>query len=81
MDEPSKKHIARTALGLLTTVIGLGCLIVAGLLAFGMQTVHVVSPTAEVSNITAAGGACGFAIAGGLCFLATAIAERARERS
>ena len=79
MDQASKKHIARTALGLLTTVIGLACLIAAGLLAFGLQTVHLSSPSADAPNIAAGGGACGFAIAGGLSFLATAIAERTRD--
>ena len=79
MDSSSKKHIARTALGLFGIVLGLLCLAVAAALGFGMQTVRV-SSSAEAPNITAAGAACGFAIAGGLCFVATAISElRTRE--
>jgi len=74
MDPSSKKHIARTALGLFGIVLGLLCLAVAAVVGLGMQTVRV-SSSAEAPNIVAAGTACGFAIAGGLCFVATAIAE------
>jgi hypothetical protein len=85
MDDLSKKHIARSALGKFGIVLGLLCLITAGALGFGMQTVRV-SPVrgtesySEAPNITAGAAACGFAIAGGLCFVAAAIAElRGRE--
>lgn len=78
MDRPARKHITRTALGTLAVVVGLLCLVAA--VGFGLfQTVRVSVPHeqagAEVANTTAAGAACGLAIAGGLCFVAAAIAE------
>jgi hypothetical protein len=74
MDRPAKKHIVRTALGTLAIVVGLLCLMAA--VAFGMaQTVRLSKPETEAPNTTAAGAACGLAIAGGLCFVAAAIAE------
>jgi hypothetical protein len=67
----------------LTTVGGLsllgafGSFIVA--IIFGtMMTVKVGS--GEAPNITAAGAACGFAVASGLCLLAAAIAESGAKR-
>lgn len=81
MDPASKKHIARSALGMFGIVAGLLCLITAAALGFGMQTVRV-SASGEAPNVAAGGAACGFAIAGGLCFVATAISElRGREDS
>ena len=70
MDRPEKKHLARTPLGTFLIVVGLLCLVTAG--GFGSwQTVRVPrtgDATAEAPNVTGAGAACGFAIAGGLCF-------------
>lgn len=78
MGTSSSRHICRTALGTFTFVVGLLCLV--GSVVFGcIQTVRVSVPReqsgAEVANVTSAGAACGLAIAGGLCFIATAIAE------
>jgi hypothetical protein len=74
MDRPGKQHIARTPLGTLAVVVGLVCLGAA--VGFGLvQTVRLSKPEAEAANVTAAGAACGLAIAGGLCFVAAAIAE------
>ena len=79
MDQPAKKHIARTALGTLAVVVGLVCL--AAAVGFGLvQTVRLSKPDAEAPNVTAAGAAGGLAIAGGLCFVAAAIAEAGARR-
>ena len=83
MDRPEKKHLARTPLGTFLIVVGLLCLVTAG--GFGSwQTVRVPrtgDATAEAPNVTGAGAACGFAIAGGLCFLGVAVAESRRLES
>lgn len=83
MEKAPEKYVARTALGTLTVVIGLLCLL--GAVGFGLfQTVRVSVPreqaAAEAPNTTAAGAACGLAIAGGLCFVAAAIAESGAAR-
>ena len=79
MDRPLQKHITRTALGTLAVVVGLFCLIAA--VGFGLaQTVRLAKPDSEAPNVTAAGAAGGLAIAGGLCFVAAAIAEAAARR-
>lgn len=77
MAKSREKHITRTALGTLAVVVGLLCL-AGAVFVFGLgQTVRLSKPDTEVLSVTAAGAACGLAIAGGLCFVAAAIAELA----
>jgi len=79
MAKSPEKHIARTALGTLAVVVGLLCLV--GAVVFGLvQTIRLSKPDTEAPNVTAAGAACGLAIAGGLCFVAAAVAELAAGR-
>lgn len=75
MDEPEKRQIARTALGTLCVVVGLICLAAAVVIGMMFQTVRLSKPEADVASVASAGAACGLAIAGGLCFVAAAIAE------
>ena len=59
-------------------LLGLIAWIVAGLIAVAAPTVAVRqgNGTAEVANVAAAGAACGFAIAGGLCLLGAAVTSK-----
>jgi hypothetical protein len=60
------------------TVLGVVLLLVAAF--FGFQTVvYVGGPSGTLPNVVSAGAACGFSIAGGLCFVAAAIARGHRH--
>jgi hypothetical protein len=63
----------------LALVVGILCFVVAGVFGATAQTVRVTLPReqayTDAPNITAAGAVCGFAIAGGLCFVAAAISQ------
>jgi drug/metabolite transporter (DMT)-like permease len=77
MEQPTKNPLPARQVGMFALVVGILCLLVAGV--FGAaQTVRVSLPReqayTDAPNTTAAGAACGFAIAGGLCFVAAAIA-------
>jgi hypothetical protein len=61
------------AFGSFVVAIIFGCMWVVRLNAGG-------SGSTEAPNITAAGAACGFAIASGLCLVAAAIAESGAKR-
>ncbi len=65
----------------LFTITGFVCLGIA--LVFGLFNVVFVrlpDGSASLPNITNAGAACGFAVAGGLCFLASALCSIAASR-
>jgi hypothetical protein len=68
-------------LGAFALVVGIICFVAAGVFA-SAQTVRVTLPReqayTDAPNTTAAGAACGFAIAGGLCFVAAAIFQGGR---
>ncbi len=59
-------------------LLGLLAWVVAGVFAVADPTVMVRqgNTTAEVANVAAAGAACGFAIAGGLCLLGAALTSK-----
>jgi hypothetical protein len=66
-------------MGTFAVVVGLLCLVTA--VGFGLvPTVRLSKPDTEAPNVTAAGAAGGLAIAGGLCFVAAAIAEAGARR-
>ena len=65
------------AMGLINTAIAV---------AFGLRSTVVVSLVSEsgvgsgpMPNVTSAGAACGFAVAAGLCFIASAICEKKKK--
>jgi hypothetical protein len=69
-------------------VLGLLAWVVAGMFAIFAPTVEVDAPTAaggkvtaRTTNLAAVGASCGFAIAGGLCFLGAALATRKNRPS
>jgi hypothetical protein len=60
------------------TLLGVLLLLAAG--AFGMTQSVYLQGGNNAPNVTAAGASCGFAIAGGLSFVAAALLERGGRR-
>ena len=65
-------------------ILGIICLIIAGVFGkFQLTQMDILynkeSIKGWVPNIAFAGASCGFAIAGGLCILASAIVEKAKK--
>src|SRR5262249_43026811 len=82
MNPPTKNPLPPGQVGMFVLVVGVLCLIAA--LIFGaIQTTRTTVPghqsPGEAPNITSAGAACGFAIAGGLCSIPAAITVSAGQ--